>query len=134
MFQIELDFERNKLELFQDWTENDTKTAFISELEKRAEHEKESCPVLLSRGDLKQRWYMDSRQSVHNVTKRMTFPAPFLKFSDGKVPLYLESEVAMFEIKYPWILTQESRLQYSHWVLKNVINNPKNPNNVENQM
>lgn len=120
---MELDFQKYGSDLFEDWTENDTKTAFISELEKQSEKEKERCPILLSRGDLKKRWEMESRQSIHNVTKKPNFPAPFLEFSDGKFPLYLESDVIIFEIRNPWVLTPESRLQYSNWILKNVINN-----------
>jgi len=119
---VELDFQKHEADLFQNWAKNDTKTAFISELEARSKKEKERCPVLLSRGDLKERWNMENRQSVHNVTKKSTFPAPFLEFSDGKFPLYLESEVIIFEIKNPWVLAQESRLRYSNWILKNVIN------------
>lgn len=117
-----LDFETFNYELFQDWQENEVKQFFTAELKKTAEEEKKNLPSLLSNGDLRKRWQMDNRQSVHNVVKKNLFPEPALVFSDGKFPLYLESEVLIYEINYPWVLTPESRKKYANWILKNVIN------------
>ena len=117
-----LDYEKYNYELFQDWQENPVKCSFISELEKRAEEEKKALPKLLSNGDLRKRWNMENRQSVHNIVRRKQFPDPIVVFSDGKFPLYLEIEVQIYEINYPWILTPESRQKYATWILKNVIN------------
>ena len=119
---MDLDFRNNQFELFQDWTKNDTKKKFVTELEKQAAAEKENLPVILSTGDLRERWQMKNRQSVHNYTKRTDFPEPVLEFSNGRTKLYLESEVSIFEINHPWILTPESRKNYADWILKNVIN------------
>lgn len=117
-----LDFEKYDYELFQDWQQNPVKSSFISELEKRAEEEKKALPKLLSNGDLKKRWYMENRQSVHNIVRKKNFPKPALVFSDGKLPLYLETEVQIYEINYPWVLTPEGRQEYATWILQNVIN------------
>ncbi|MCA9766928.1 MAG: hypothetical protein KC455_10990, partial [Carnobacterium sp.] len=116
-----LDFETFNYELFQDWQENEVKQLFTAELKKTAEEEKKSLPSLLSNGDLRKRWQMDNRQSVHNVVKKNLFPEPALVFSDGKFLLYLESEVLIYEINYPWVLTPESRKKYANWILQNVI-------------
>ena len=118
-----LDFDKYNYELFQDWQENPVKRSFISELEQRAEEEKKALPKLLSNGDLRKRWNMENRQSVHNVVRRKHFPDPIVVFSDGNFPLYLEKDVQIYEINYPWVLTTESRQKYAHWILKNVINN-----------
>ena len=120
---MDLDFRNNQFELFQDWTENDTKKKFVTELKKQAAEEKKNLPVILSTGDLRERWQMENRQSVHNYTRRNDFPEPILEFSNGKTKLYLESEVTIFEINHAWILTRESRKDYADWILKNVINN-----------
>ena len=119
---VALDFEKYDYELFQDWQQNPVKSSFISELEKRAEEEKKALPKLLSNGDLKKRWYMENRQSVHNIVRKKNFPKPALVFSDGKLPLYLETEVQIYEINYPWVLTPEGRQKYATWILQNVIN------------
>ncbi len=108
--------------MFQDWQENSVSSSFISELETRAEEENKSLPILLSNGDLRKRWNMENRQSVHNVVRKTQFPEPVLVFSEGKFPLYLETEVQIYEINYPWVLTPESRKRYSNWILQNVIN------------
>lgn len=120
---VTLDFEKYDYELFQDWQENPVKRSFVSELEKRAVEEKNALPKLLSNGDLRKRWNMENRQSVHNIVRRKQFPDPVVVFSDGKTPLYLETEVQVYEINYPWILSPESRQKYAYWILKNVINN-----------
>ncbi|MDN6311245.1 MAG: hypothetical protein L0J60_11255 [Psychroflexus sp.] len=119
---MDLDFRNNQFDLFQDWTENDTKKKFTVELERQAAAERKNLPVILSTGDLRERWQMENRQSVHNYTKRNDFPDPALEFSNGKTKLYLESEVTIFEINHAWILTPESRKDYANWILKNVIN------------
>ncbi|WP_414840413.1 hypothetical protein [Carnobacterium sp. TMP28] len=116
------DFEKYDYDLFQEWGKNTVKDSFTTEFLKKAQEEKDALPKLLSNGDLKKRWQMDSRQSVHNVVKKAQFPEPVLVFSDGKFPLYLESEVLIYEINYPWVLTPESRKRYANWILKNVIN------------
>ncbi|MDN6167121.1 MAG: hypothetical protein L0J18_13320 [Tetragenococcus koreensis] len=119
---MNLDFRNNQFDLFQDWTENDTKKKFTDELERQAAAERKNLPVILSTRDLRERWQMENRQSVHNYTKRNDFPDPALEFSNGKTKLYLESEVTIFEINHAWILTPESRKDYANWILKNVIN------------
>ncbi len=120
---MELNFEKYNYELFQDWQENPVKTSFTSALKKSAEEEKRALPKLLSHADLRKRWNMENRQSVHNIIRKDQFPEPVSIFSDGKFPLYLEKEVQIYEINYPWVLTPESRQKYANWILKNVINN-----------
>lgn len=119
---MKINFKEYDYELFQDWQENDVKKSFITELEKRVQEEKKSLPALLCNGDLKKRWKMENRQSVHNVVRKNQFPEPIFVFSDGKTPLYLETEVQIYEVNYPWVLTPESRKKYANWILQNVIN------------
>lgn len=114
--------EKYTYELFQDWQENTIKKEFTTELEKKAFEQKKNLPKLLSNGDLRKRWQMDNRQSVHNVVKKTHFPEPIFLFSEGKFPLYLETEVRIYEINYPWVLTPKSRKRYADWILQNVIN------------
>lgn len=117
-----LDFEKHDYELFQDWQKNVIKDSFTIELKRKSEEEKIALPKLLSHGDLRKRWNMENRQSVHNIIRKNQFPEPVLVFSDGKFPLYLETDVQIYEINYPWVLTPESRKKYATWILKNVIN------------
>lgn len=78
-------------------------------------------PVLLSKYDLRKRWSMGNRQSSYNYTKRNDFPEPVYYFSNGRTPAYLETDIQIFEIKYPWIVTEENRKRYANWIFKNVI-------------
>jgi hypothetical protein len=119
---MNLDFEKHDYKLFQNWQKNTVKDSFATELKKRIKEEKMILPKLLSNGDLRKRWQMESRQSLHTVVKKNQFPEPVLIFSDGKFPLYLESEVLIYEINYPWVLTPESRKRYANWILQHVIN------------
>ncbi|WP_414467561.1 hypothetical protein [Lactiplantibacillus pentosus] len=82
---------------------------------------KTQLPQLLSREDLKIRWQMNSRQSVHQVASKPDFPQPVFAFNHGKTPLYLATEIKIFEINHPWVITPGARLAYSHWILRNVI-------------
>ncbi|MFW3333149.1 hypothetical protein, partial [Aerococcus viridans] len=93
---------------------------------------KNDLPVLLSKYDLRQRWAMTNRQSLYNYTRRKDFPKPIYHFSNGKTPVYLETDIQIFEIKYPWIVSEESRKKYADWVFKNVILDEENPNNLVN--
>ncbi|MCF7523987.1 hypothetical protein L3X07_14765, partial [Levilactobacillus brevis] len=49
-----------------------------------AQLEKTQSPQLLSREDLKIRWQMNSRQSVHQVASKPDFPQPVFAFNHGK--------------------------------------------------
>lgn len=117
-----LDFEHNQNELFRDWHQNKTKEEFTRKLQQQAQAEKENLPELLSREDLKKRWGMNSRQSVHQAASRADFPQPVCTFNHGKMPLYLATEIQIFEVNHPWYLTAGDRLAYSHWILRNVLN------------
>ena len=57
---------------------------------------------------------------------------PIYHFSNGKTPVYLETDIQIFETKYPWIVSEESRKKYADWVFKNVILDEENPNNLVN--
>lgn len=117
----ELDFEKNHYDLFNDWQMNETKEHFISVLSQQSSLDKTKLPVLLSRKELMKRWNMKNRQSIFQATNKPNFPKPVLSFSDGKIPVYLETDIIIFEIENPWVTTLETRIQYGHWVLKNVI-------------
>lgn len=119
---MKLNFEKFNYELFHSWDKNHIKDSFSNELKIKASEENKALPKLLSNGDLRKRWNMENRQSVHNIVRKNNFPKPALVFSDGKFPLYLETEVLIYEINYPWVLTPESRKKYAIWILKNVIN------------
>jgi hypothetical protein len=58
---MDLYFETNKYELFDDWHQNKIKQAFTQKLQQQAQIEKTHLPKLLSREDLKIRWQMNSR-------------------------------------------------------------------------
>ena len=118
---MDLDFKTNKYELFDDWHQNKTKQEFTQKLQQQAQIEKTQLPQLLSREDLKIRWQMNSRQSVHQVASKPDFPQPVFAFNHGKTPLYLATEIQVFEINHPWVITPGARLAYSYWILRNVI-------------
>ena len=60
-------------------------------------------------------------KSVHQVASKPDFPQPVFAFNHGKMPLYLTTEIQIFEINHPWVITPGARLAYSHWILHNVI-------------
>lgn len=118
--------------LYINWQMTSEKEAIIAELNEKSNAIKNDLPVLLSKYDLRQRWAMTNRQSLYNYTRRKDFPKPIYYFSNGKTPVYLETDIQIFEIKYPWIVSEESRKKYADWVFKNVILDEKNPNNLVN--
>lgn len=118
---MNIDFTHDYHELFDDWHANKTKAFFTQKMAAYAQNEKAHLPVLLSRNDLKQRWQMNSRQSVHQAVTKPDFPKPVYTFNHGKVTLYLETNIQIFEINHPWLITPGNRLAYSHWILSNVI-------------
>ena len=118
--------------LYISWQMTSEKEAIIAELNEKSNAIKNDLPVLLSKYDLRQRWAMTNRQSLYNYTRRKDFPKPIYHFSNGKTPVYLETDIQIFEIKYPWIVSEESRKKYADWVFKNVILDEENPNNLVN--
>ena len=48
---------------------------------------------------------MNSRQSVHQVASKPDFPQPVYDFNHGKTPLYLTTEIQIFKINHPWVIT-----------------------------
>lgn len=119
---MNLDFQHNWPALFDDWRPNQTKKYFTQQLQERAQAEKKQLPHLLTRDDLKKRWEMNSRQSVHQVASKLDFPAPVYTFNQGKTLLYLETEIQIYEINHPWIIAPVDRFNYSQWIFENVIN------------
>jgi len=115
---MEVDFENH---LYKNWTMDKEKETKIHDLSQKVKQEKEQFPIILSTGDLKKRWKMNSRQSVFNQIKKLDFPEPIAEFSGGQVKLYLEKEIQIYELTYPWITTPESREIYSRWITKNII-------------
>jgi len=118
-----LNFEKDNYALFQDWTQNETKRKYIRTLNDIAQSEKSQLPKLISTGDLRKRWQMNSRQSVHDQVRKSSFPNPVYQFAGGQGKLFLESEILIFEIEHPWIRLPETREKYADWILKNVISN-----------
>ena len=99
---MELDLSNNAYDILNDWHPNAAKEELTAKLTKQVLVEKEQLPKLLSREDLKERWEMNSRQSVHQVATRPDFPALILSFNYGKTLLYLETEIQIFEVNHPW--------------------------------
>ena len=64
---MELDLGNNVYDILNDWHPNTAKEELTAQLTKQVLVEKEQLPKLLSREDLKERWEMNSRQSVHQV-------------------------------------------------------------------
>lgn len=112
--------------LYLNWQMTSEKEAIITELNEKSNAIKNDLPVLLSKYDLRQRWAMTNRQSLYNYTRRKDFPKPIYHFSNGKTPVYLETDIQIFETKYPWIVSEESRKKYADWVFKNVILDEEN--------
>lgn len=100
---------------------NKIKEHFISVLSQQSSLDKTKLPVLLSRKELMKGWNMKNSQSVFQATNKPDFPKPVFTFSDAKTPVYLETDILIFEIQNPWVKILETRVQYGHWVLKNVI-------------
>lgn len=115
-----------------EWKMTTEKKKIIERMERESEEEKKILPVLLSKYDLRKRWDMKNRQSLYNHTRRKDFPKPAYEFTNGQTPVFLEKDIEIYEIKYPWIVSEESRKKYADWVFKNVISDEENPNNLVN--
>lgn len=79
-----------------------------------------TIPKLLTITDIARRWEM-SRQSVHEKKRENTFPKPVQFVANGRTALYLESDIELYEEKYPWTpdpIRREARQRFM-WSLIN---------------
>lgn len=67
-----------------------------------------TIPKLLTISDIATRWEM-ARQSIHEKKTENTFPKPVQFVANGRTALYLESDIELYEEKYPWIADPERR-------------------------
>ncbi|MFX8004444.1 hypothetical protein ABTK66_18885, partial [Acinetobacter baumannii] len=57
-------------------------------------------PNLLTIADLTTRWQMP-RQSIHEKKMENDFPPPVQYVANGRTALFLESDIEVYEKKYP---------------------------------
>ena len=80
-----------------------------------------SLPKVLTVSDLCYRWDM-SRQGIHRKIKvEDDFPTPIQFVSNGKIALFLESDIELYEQKKPWVADPLYRADRQEWIFKNVI-------------
>ncbi|MFG5531464.1 hypothetical protein ACFJXV_13770 [Enterococcus faecalis] len=79
-------------------------------------------PVVLTIADLCYRWEM-TRQGIHRKIKvESDFPKPVQFVSNGKIALFLESDIVHYEEKKPWVADRVYRAGRQEWIWKNIIN------------
>jgi predicted DNA-binding transcriptional regulator AlpA len=68
---------------------------------------------LLSIADLCARWTY-TKAGIHKLVKTEKFPKPFAIVSKGKVKIFREEDIVMYEKNKPWLFNQEmkKRRQY----------------------
>jgi len=80
-----------------------------------------SFPKVLTVSDLCYRWEM-TRQGIHRKIKvEADFPKPIQFVSNGKIALFLESDICQYEEKKPWVADTLYRADRQEWIFKNVI-------------
>ena len=72
-------------------------------------------PKLLTVADLTTRWKMP-RQSIHERKNEREFPQPIQYVSNGRIALFLESDIEAFEEKNPWISDPEKRRRRQRFI------------------
>lgn len=65
---------------------------------------------LLSIADLQTRWGY-TRAGVHKLVKSPHFPMPFSLVSNGRLKLFREADIAMYEQDKPWLLDERQKKQ-----------------------
>jgi len=72
-------------------------------------------PKILTIADLTTRWKMP-RQSIHDRINYREFPKPIQYVSNGRIALFLESDIEAFEEKNPWITDPERRARRQRFI------------------
>lgn len=76
----------------------------------------------LARADLATRWEM-TRQGVHQRAESdPNFPKPYDVIQNGRLPIYLLSEIEAYEGNHPELLNPDFRYRKILWNYYNVIN------------
>ena len=60
---------------------------------------------LLSIVDLRMRWKY-TKAGVYKLVKNSSFPKPFMTVSDGKIKLYTEEAIQVYERDKPWLFDE----------------------------
>lgn len=77
-------------------------------------------PNVLTIADLCYRWEM-SRQGIHRkINVESDFPKPVQFVSNGKIALFLETDILVYEEKKPWVADPLYRDARQEWIWKNV--------------
>lgn len=74
-----------------------------------------NIPKLITIADLTKRWDMP-RQSIHERKDGHDFPKPVQYVANGRTALYLESDIEIYEEKYPWISDPEKRRRRQRFI------------------
>ena len=81
---------------------------------------------LLSIVDLRIRWKY-TKGGVYKLVKSNNFPKPFMTVSDGKVKLYTEEAIQVYESDKPWLFDEalKQRRQQLFGLLNQARENPE---------
>jgi len=78
-----------------------------------------SLPRLLSIADLQTRWDW-TRQGIHRrMELDADFPKPIMTVSNGKIRLFLESDIEEYEKLKPWTTDKYWRSRRPTWIFTN---------------
>ena len=76
---------------------------------------------LLSIADLCARWVY-SKAGIHNLVRTDQFPEPCAIVSKGKVRIFQEEDIEVYEKDKPWLFNQEMKMrrQNSFFILSKI--------------
>lgn len=68
---------------------------------------------ILSLADLQTRWNY-SRAGIHKLAKAKDFPAPIAIVSNGRIKIYQEADIEMYERGKPWLFDEILKQRRQH--------------------
>lgn len=73
---------------------------------------------LLSIADICDRWTY-TKAGIHKLVKTENFPKPFAIVSRGKVKIFREEDIEVYEKNKPWLFNQEMKKRRQYLFLMN---------------
>jgi hypothetical protein len=65
---------------------------------------------LLGISDLCERWNY-TKAGIHKLAKSKDFPAPIAKIGKGRIKVFSEEDISIYEITRPWLFDKSQKIQ-----------------------
>lgn len=69
---------------------------------------------LLSIADLCERWVY-TKAGIHKLTSKEKFPKPIAIVSKGRVKIFREEDIKVYERNKPWLFDEELKMRRQNW-------------------